>query len=157
MKYAILMNDQVIQVLSDWHWPTIDALLNQHGLPHLPSKEPQQYTAGNISVQPVGYQELPNPDPKFYVEQGTTFVVEGTMVFERPNYIQKPLEEIENMIRLERDAKLNQTDWLIIRNSEINVPVSQEVLEYQQALRDITLQPDFPFNVEWPSVPSELL
>lgn len=56
-----------------------------------------------------------------------------------------------NLTRQERNQLLEQTDWQVIKTLEQNEPVSQELLVYRQALRDITLQED-PFNIIWPQL-----
>ena len=42
-----------------------------------------------------------------------------------------------NELRLERDALLKQTDWVVIRAQEAGQPVPAEWVEYRQALRDL--------------------
>jgi hypothetical protein len=57
-----------------------------------------------------------------------------------------------NEIRQARDLKLAATDWRVARANESGVPLAQEWVDYRQALRDITEQPD-PWNTEWPEEP----
>lgn len=52
-------------------------------------------------------------------------------------------------VRWKRDNLLKETDWRF--RSDLNP--SQEWTEYCQALRDITDQDGFPFNVIWPTKP----
>lgn len=53
-------------------------------------------------------------------------------------------------IRLERTQKLFETDWTQVAD----VPVDQVAwAAYRQALRDITAQDNFPWNVVWPTQP----
>ena len=56
-------------------------------------------------------------------------------------------------VRGERDAKLVETDWRVIRAYETgsNIPAEWEL--YRQALRDITTQEGFPHTVTWPVAP----
>ena len=56
-------------------------------------------------------------------------------------------------VRRERDRKLDQTDWLRLREIDTGEPTPQAWLDYRQALRDITNQPD-PLNIVWPIKPS---
>jgi hypothetical protein len=60
-------------------------------------------------------------------------------------------EELERKIREERDYRLTKSDWTQLPD----VPVSLKNLwaPYRQALRDLTLQSGFPFNVVWPVPP----
>ena len=55
--------------------------------------------------------------------------------------------------RESRNAKLAETDWLVIKHLERNenIPGVWEV--YRQALRDVPAQAGFPWNVEWPEQP----
>jgi len=56
-------------------------------------------------------------------------------------------------VRTSRDAKLKETDWIVIKNLELNanIPGAWEV--YRQALRDIPAQSGFPFTITWPVAP----
>jgi hypothetical protein len=56
-------------------------------------------------------------------------------------------------VRDERDYKLSQTDWLVIKafETDTNIPANWEI--YRQALRDIPQQTDFPWDVQWPDQP----
>lgn len=61
--------------------------------------------------------------------------------------------EAAQQVRATRDSRLAETDWIVIKNLELNqnVPGVWEV--YRQALRDITKQIGFPHNVTWPVKP----
>lgn len=56
-------------------------------------------------------------------------------------------------IREERDKKLSETDWMIIKSLESGIPVSDDYKVYRQALRDVPNQSGFPHNVTWPNKP----
>ena len=56
------------------------------------------------------------------------------------------------VVRADRDRRLAATDWRLLRAAETGVPVDSVWLDYRQALRDITKQPD-PTAIEWPSAP----
>lgn len=58
-------------------------------------------------------------------------------------------DEKATQIRAERNALLAATDWRF--RSDMNP--SQEWKDYCQALRDITEQSGFPWNVVWPQEP----
>ncbi|MGE8318328.1 MAG: tail fiber assembly protein [Comamonas sp.] len=62
------------------------------------------------------------------------------------------LERLWFLVRRRRDELLAGTDWRLLRAAETGTPVEQEWLDYRQALRDITEQPD-PAWIEWPEVP----
>jgi len=66
---------------------------------------------------------------------------------------QQPLEQAERNIRSHRDGLLQETDWIVIKSYERgqNIPAEWEL--YRQALRDITEQAGFPYEVTWPTKP----
>jgi hypothetical protein len=66
---------------------------------------------------------------------------------------QLPQDQAEQNIRKNRDSLLQQTDWVVIMHTEkgTNIPLEWEV--YRQALRDITEQAGFPYEVTWPVKP----
>jgi hypothetical protein len=60
-------------------------------------------------------------------------------------------EEAEIGIRTKRNMLLQETDWMALSDNTL----TQEWVDYRQALRDVTDQEGFPFEVEWPAKPSE--
>jgi len=60
-----------------------------------------------------------------------------------------PQEKAERNIRERRNSLLAQTDYLALSDNTL----STEMATYRQALRDITNQEGFPYNVTWPSKP----
>lgn len=52
-------------------------------------------------------------------------------------------------VRTERNQKLAETDWTALSD----VTMSDEMIAYRQALRDITTQDGFPNEVTWPTKP----
>jgi Phage tail assembly chaperone protein len=56
-------------------------------------------------------------------------------------------------VREERNKLLQESDVYVIKAYELNLPVSQQVIDYRQALRDITTQPGFPWEINWPTQP----
>lgn len=65
-----------------------------------------------------------------------------------------PLEQASQNVRSARDRKLQDCDWVVIKNTEkgTNIPLEWEL--YRQQLRDVPSQPDFPYNVSWPTEPT---
>jgi hypothetical protein len=61
--------------------------------------------------------------------------------------------EAAKAMRADRDKRIAETDWIIIKNLELNqnVPGVWEV--YRQALRDVPSQAGFPHEITWPSKP----
>jgi hypothetical protein len=66
--------------------------------------------------------------------------------------VQKDIDKANN-VRQIRDDKLKETDWVVIKNLELNanIPGAWEV--YRQALRDIPTQEGFPWTITWPVEP----
>jgi hypothetical protein len=56
-------------------------------------------------------------------------------------------------VRQQRDSKLAETDWVVIKATETGTPVPEAIALERQALRDITAQPSFPWEVQWPTQP----
>lgn len=71
---------------------------------------------------------------------GYNWVVDYTVV-------DKPQSEAERAVRKKRDDLLQDTDWMALSDVEM----SAEMTAYRQALRDITEQSGFPYNVAWPT------
>ena len=55
-------------------------------------------------------------------------------------------------VRTDRDAKLSESDWMVIKSAETGIALATEWATYRQALRDITAQDGFPHNVILPEV-----
>lgn len=56
-------------------------------------------------------------------------------------------------VRKVRDKLLADSDIYVVRAYEKGEPVPQETVDYRQALRDVTKQPN-PFDITWPTPPS---
>lgn len=55
--------------------------------------------------------------------------------------------------RLERTARLQACDWVVTKAQETGQPVPAPWREYRQALRDVSLQPGWPLQIDWPLQP----
>jgi hypothetical protein len=95
-------------------------------------------------------------DGKWYTKYilGPVFVDgETTAVEQEAAYkAQKDTEQAKS-VRVSRDAKLAECDWVSIKAFETGTPVSTEWATYRQALRDITTQAGFPWTITWPVKP----
>lgn len=69
-----------------------------------------------------------------------------------PNAISEE-DYIAESVRYQRNELLLNSDWT---HSPPDRPLAnrQEWAEYRQALRDITKQEGFPFNIVWPELPA---
>jgi hypothetical protein len=63
-------------------------------------------------------------------------------------------EKIGDEIKVKRDALLYASDWTQIPNNPLTTEAQQAWATYRQALRNITLQSGYPFNVTWPTAPA---
>lgn len=59
----------------------------------------------------------------------------------------------ERKIKKERDDLLKESDWTQLMDSPLSDEKRQEWAVYRQALRDITEQVGYPFNVTFPTKP----
>lgn len=57
-------------------------------------------------------------------------------------------------VKQQRDRLLSGTDWQVAKAVETGKGVPRDWVTYRQALRDVTLQPDYPFTVLWPVQPA---
>lgn len=63
------------------------------------------------------------------------------------------LDELASQVRTERDRRIAETDWYMMPDYPTDPETLELVKSYRKALRDITLQSDFPRDVEWPVMP----
>ena len=61
----------------------------------------------------------------------------------------QPLKEL----RQERNKRLAECDWVVIRATSTNTPVPEEWKTYMQALRDLPSTTEDPANPVWPVPP----
>jgi hypothetical protein len=61
------------------------------------------------------------------------------------------VEQVASGVRAERNQKLAECDWTQLPDAPVD---AQAWSEYRQALRDVTAQAGFPFDVQWPNQPS---
>jgi hypothetical protein len=111
------------------------------------------------------YQSPPQHDSEFQEAKEITPVLNGAVATqaweivekysaeEKAAYIVKrdadALEAKKASVRAERNDKLAATDWRF--RSDMNP--SQAWIDYCQALRDVTAQAGFPWDIEWPVKP----
>jgi hypothetical protein len=71
-----------------------------------------------------------------------------------------PWIELKNSMKIKRDALIAQVEWRRSRyQDEVSLGLEptealQPILEYIQALRDITKQERYPTEITWPEVPA---
>ncbi len=62
----------------------------------------------------------------------------------------KPWEEL----REERNRRLAQCDWVVIRSTSTDTPIPEEWKNYMQSLRDLPANATDPENPVWPQTPN---
>ena len=107
----------------------------------------------------------PNKSPNTlskYSELAAWCISNNAMIIDRGDYyeavpVPEPTnEELARIVRGTRDAKLSETDYLVVPDYPISEENLAEVKVYRQALRDITEQTGFPKDVIWPDLPKSL-
>ncbi len=63
----------------------------------------------------------------------------------------KDRQVVSNIQRKKRNDLLAKTDWT--QGKDISNTVSTAWTTYRQELRDVTLQPNFPYSIVWPTPP----
>ena len=81
------------------------------------------------------------------------WVLEWEVVVKTENEIVVDTQELSSKIRKERDDLLKETDWMASKAFETNTPVPEVWALYRQALRDLTSQEGFPYDITWPQNP----
>jgi len=88
------------------------------------------------------------------VEVSGKWVLQWSVVEKTAEEKQKYYDGFAQKVRSKRNALLSESDWVVVFHAEkgASIPVEWEV--YRQALRDITGQAGFPYDVTWPEKPS---
>lgn len=110
-------------------------------------------------VYPVGYEPAPeyNSATQKMVISSQPSLINGSWVLTK-SVVDKTAEQIANdtategeKVRITRTRRLAETDWCACSD----VTMSTEMATYRQALRDVPAQEGFPYNVTWPTKPSQ--
>lgn len=122
-----------------------------------PKKIPSEMLE-SYGVMPVAYTDMPSVDERTQnVEQESTpslvdgawtvgWVVSGKTVEETQEW-----DDITASIaRSQRDGLLAQSDWTQVADAPVDATAWAT---YRQALRDITDQASFPYDINWPTQP----
>lgn len=118
-------------------------------------------------VYPVTVVADPSYDPLTHkIQQAAepvlvsgAWVVSKTVVTLTAEEIQDNSDAEAALIRGKRDKLLSESDWVTVKAVDQNaqdglgIQVPQVWLDYRQALRDVTSQAGFPYNVTWPTAP----
>lgn len=86
-----------------------------------------------------------------YVENDRVYVVRVEPISQADTAAKNQLKADE--VRTERNQKLAESDWTQLPDAKTTVN-TEAWASYRQQLRNITEQPGFPWNVEWPVRPA---
>jgi hypothetical protein len=100
-----------------------------------------------VEVLPPEFDPLTHRIKKVMERNGDTFSY-------RYDVLELPLETAQKNVRNKRTSLLTQSDWIVPFYLEKGQPVPQEWVDYRQALRDVPDQTGFPYDVQWPEVPT---
>lgn len=75
-----------------------------------------------------------------------------TVAAQQTAYEARKDAEQAKSVRASRDAKIVETDWVVVKASELGQSVPTNYLNYRQALRDIPSQDGFPWTITWPEL-----
>ena len=118
-------------------------------------------------VYPVTIAADPSYDPLTHKLQQTAepVLVNGAWILSK-TVVPLTAEEIQDnydaeaeLVRAKREELLKASDWVTVKAVDQNaqdglgIQVPQVWLDYRQALRDITSQARFPYNITWPTAP----
>ena len=146
--YAQIENNQVIQ------WP-IASLVPMFPHTSFPSPLTDSDMPDGYVVVGVIAPPTPGPDQKVVpglpVQQGGKWVQGWDVVPMTPEEITEQNEAKAADVRAERNRKLAECDWTQLPDAPVD---AQAWAAYRQDLRNVTGQPGFPFDVQWPNQPS---
>lgn len=99
---------------------------------------------------------MPSVDHTQNVTEGTPNLIDGTwtrvwnITDASEEEISLRTEQQSNLMRDKRNKLLVETDWTQLKDS----PLDSDLWKiYRQKLRDITIQENFPWQIEWPEKP----
>jgi hypothetical protein len=94
------------------------------------------------------FKELPEKPSNYHI-----WNLETEQWQEPENYQQLLFNEAASKVKRERQRLLTATDWTDTVSASTRLENYNEWQSYRQALRDITTQEGYPFNVIWPTQP----
>lgn len=141
--YAKIKNQQVIQ------FPySLGSFRAENPGTSFPASIPDS-TLAEFGVYPVASTPAPtfNPQTHRLVSHPELLGNVWTQVWQAE---QLSVEKATNNIRAQRNQLLADCDWTQLPDAPVDAAAWAT---YRQALRDISSQPDFPWNVTWPTEP----
>ena len=136
--------------VTEWSIPSITALFPNISFPEILSEKsmPDGYVMVGSSVPPaVGLNQ--RVVPGIPVKREDKWVQGWDIVGISQDEIDERTQALAASVRLERDQKMIESDWVILKAYELQIDPPKEWIDYRQALRDVTAQPNFPQNIVW--------
>ena len=99
-------------------------------------------------TQKLRFRDLPTFD-------GTNYILEYEVVDLTEDERAEVEEKAAKVMREMRDRMLAESDYIIIKNMEKGLPISQEWRHYRQSLRDMPKDSNWPWEAEYNAKPSE--
>jgi hypothetical protein len=121
--------------------------------------DPLQVELYSYGVFEWAFKPMDLPYNKSFDEAGLTKNENGIW---KPTYIirdatQKELKDRQDVkaddVRYERNRLLLMSDFFDKIDSPLLEKEKEDYIIYRQALRDVTSQQGFPFNIQWPELP----
>jgi hypothetical protein len=103
---------------------------------------------GNSFIKNSKLKPLPSKPSNYHI-----WNLETEQWQEPENYQQLLFNEAASKVKQERQRLLATTDWTDTVSASTRLENYNEWQSYRQALRDITTQEGYPFNVIWPTQP----
>lgn len=103
----------------------------------------QPQPAYNIATQRVETENLP-------ILINGTWTLQKKIVEKTPEQVSSDSTRKSSEVRSKRNLLLSDSDWTQLADSPVNKDVWAT---YRQALRDVTLQAGFPWDIAWPVKP----
>jgi hypothetical protein len=122
-----------------------DAILSSYGIYHvMPETQPEYDPLVQVLVRDP---EPNNNETAVNEETGETYKTGRWVIgYTIEN---KPLDQAQTAVRNQRERLLSDTDWMALSDNTM----TPEWASYRQALRDVTSQEGFPYDVTWPTKP----
>jgi hypothetical protein len=108
------------------------------------------------SVFPVAKADRPNVDHTQNLTEGQPALVDGqwqqtwVITDATPEEVSQRAAQQADDIRNKRNQLLSESDWTQIADAPVNATAWAT---YRQALRDVTSQVGFPYDITWPNKP----
>lgn len=148
--HALIVNGIVVQ------YPyTIGMLRRDNPNTSFP-KRPSDDLLARWDMQIVAKSDCPSADHTKNIVEGEPVRVDGvwTQVWEIADATAEEIaernERAATSVRDQRNALLTESDWTQVADAPVDAAAWAT---YRQALRDITAQEGFPYNVTWPTKP----